>query len=84
MQQEHFRLVHKKSLSYCKEAEKVKDKKLLETYIPSPPEFTVLVLVHNGVITNLTSSPFNLLLENNFLYEAKELKGENLIEWIKE
>jgi len=67
-----------------KEVEKVKDKKLLETYTPSTPEFTVLVLVHNGVITNLTSSPFNLLLENNFLYEAKELKGENLIEWIKE
>jgi len=73
-----------KKLIIFKEVEKVKDKKLLETYIPSTPEFTVLVLVHNGVITNLTSSPFNLLLENNFLYEAKELKGENLIEWIKE
>ena len=73
-----------KKLIIFKEVEKVKDKKLLEAYIPSPPEFTVLVLVHNGAITNLTSSPFNLLLENNFLYEAKELKGENLIEWIKE
>lgn len=73
-----------KKLIIFKEVEKVKDKKLLEAYIPSPPEFTVLVLVHNGVITNLTSSPFNFLLENNFLYEAKELKGENLIEWIKE
>jgi DNA polymerase-3 subunit delta len=73
-----------KKLIIFKEAEKVKDKKLLEAYIPSPAEFTVLVLVHNGIITNLTSSPFNLLLENNFLFEAKELKGENLIDWVVE
>ena len=73
-----------KKLIIFKEAEKVKDKKLLEAYIPAPPEFTVLVLVHNGTITNLTSSPFNLLLENKFLFEAKELKGENLIEWVVE
>lgn len=73
-----------KKLVIYKEAEKVKDKKLLEAYILSPPDFTVLVLVHNGKITNLTSSPFNLLLENNFLYEAKELKGENMIAWVRE
>ena len=73
-----------KKLIIFKEVEKVKDKKLLEVYIPSPPEFTVLVLVHNGVITNLTSSPFNLLLENNFLFEAKELKGGDLIDWVIE
>lgn len=73
-----------KKLIIFKEVEKVKDKKLLESYIPSPPEFTVLVLVHDGIINNLTSSPFNLLLENNFLFEAKELKGENLIDWVTE
>jgi len=73
-----------KKLIIFKEAEKVKDKKLLEAYISAPPEFTVLVLVHNGTITNLTSSPFNLLLENKFLFEAKELKGENLIDWVVE
>lgn len=73
-----------KKLIIFKEAEKVRDKKLLEAYILHPPEFTVLVLVHYGVITNLTSSPFNLLLENNFLFEAKELKGNNLIDWVTE
>ncbi len=73
-----------KKLIIYKEAEKVKDKKLLEDYISSPPDFTVLVLVHNGKITNLTSSPFRLLLEKDFLYEAKELKGENMIDWVRE
>src|SRR4030066_420596 len=71
-------------LEAVKNLKKVKDKKLLEAYIPSPAEFTVLVLVHYGVITNLTSSPFNLLLENNYLFEAKELKGNNLIDWVTE
>jgi len=73
-----------KKLVVYKEAEKSKDKKLLESYVSSPPEFTVLVLVHNGKITNLTSSPFNLLLQNNFIFEAKELKGDNLVEWVKD
>jgi len=70
-----------KKLIIYKEAEKSKDKKLLEGYISSPAEFTVLVLVHNGKITNLTSSPFNLLLENDFIFEAKELRGNYLVDW---
>lgn len=70
-----------KKIVILKEAEKAKDKKLLESYITSPPEFTVLVLIHNGKITNLSSSPFNLLLEGDFLYEAKELKGDYLVSW---
>lgn len=73
-----------KKLIIYKEAEKAKDKKLLEEYISSPSLFTVLVFVHNGKITNLTSSPFNLLLQNNFLFEAKEIKGDQLAEWIIE
>lgn len=71
----------KKKLIIYKEAEKAKDKKLLEGYISSPTEFTVLVFVHNGKITNLTSSPFNLLLKNNFIFEAKELRGDYLVDW---
>lgn len=73
-----------KKLIVFKEVEKVKDKKLLESYILSPPEFAVFVLVHNGKITNLSTSPFDLLLQNEFLYEAKELRGDYLIDWVVE
>jgi DNA polymerase-3 subunit delta len=73
-----------KKLIIYKEVEKVKDKKLMEGYISSPADFTVLVLIHNGKIVSLSSSPFNFLLENNYLYEAKELKGEAMIDWLKE
>ena len=71
-----------KKLIVVKEAEKIKDKKLLKDYAALPAEFTVLAFFHNGSITNLTSEPFKTLSEKEFLFEAKELKGKNLIDWL--
>ena len=71
-----------KKLIIVKQFEKVKDKKLLVRYAESPVEFTILILVHDGVITNLDSEPYKTLGKNNFLFEAKELKGKNLIKWL--
>ena len=71
-----------KKLIIVKEAEKLKDKKSLIEYASSPSEFTVLAFFHNGAITNLNSEPFKTLNENGFLFEAKELKGKNLISWL--
>ena len=65
-----------------KEADKIKDKKQLKEYATSPADFTIIVFIHNGVITNLKSEPFNTLLEQNFLFESKELKGRHLINWL--
>lgn len=65
-----------------KEFEKISSKKSLAGYINSPAEFTTLVMVHNGSISGLSSEPYKSLLENNFIYEAVELKGDNLIEWV--
>ena len=71
-----------KKLIIVKEAEKIRDKKPLKDYASSPAEFTVLVFFHNGSITNISSQPFKTLSENNFLFEAKELKGKSLIDWL--
>ncbi len=71
-----------KKLIVVREAEKIKDKKQLKKYASSPAEFTVLAFFHNGSITNLKSEPFKTLSENDFLFEAKELKGKNLILWL--
>jgi len=71
-----------KKLMIIREAEKFKDKKPLKDYASSPAEFTVLAFFHNGSITNLNSEPFKTLDANSFLYEAKELKGKNLILWL--
>jgi len=71
-----------KKLIIVREAEKIKDKKPLKEYATSPAEFTALAFFHNGSITNLATEPFKTLIENNFLFEAKELKGKNLIDWL--
>lgn len=71
-----------KKLIIVREAEKIRDKKPLKDYASSPAEFTVIAFFHNGSITNLSSEPFKTLDANEFLYEAKELKGKNLIDWL--
>jgi DNA polymerase-3 subunit delta len=71
-----------KKLIIVKEAEKIKDKKLLKEYANSPADFTILVFIHNGSITNLTSEPFKTLMVKGFLFEAKELKGKHLVDWL--
>ncbi|MGB5894160.1 MAG: hypothetical protein WBG58_08270, partial [Ignavibacteriaceae bacterium] len=50
-----------KKLIIFKQFEKVKDKKPLVDYATSPADFTVLVLIHNGIITNLNSEPYKTL-----------------------
>ncbi|GBD86893.1 DNA polymerase III subunit delta [bacterium BMS3Abin03] len=71
-----------KKLIILKEFEKVKDKKPLAGYSQSPVDFTVLVVVHNGSISSITSEPYKTLMQNGYLFEAKELKGKNLLSWL--
>lgn len=77
-----FPFSSRKKLIVVKEAEKIKDKKLLKDYVQAPADFTTLVFIHNGSITNLTSEPFKTLQEKEFLFEAKELKGKHLVDWL--
>lgn len=71
-----------KKLIIVREAEKIRDRKPLKDYADLPAEFTVLAFFHNGSITSISTQPFKTLSENNFLFEAKELKGKNLIDWL--
>ncbi len=71
-----------KKIIVFKQFEKVKDKKPLKKYALAPADFTVLVLIHNGTITNLSSEPYKTLMENNLIFEAKQLKGNTLLAWL--
>ncbi|OGU70331.1 MAG: DNA polymerase III subunit delta [Ignavibacteria bacterium RBG_16_34_14] len=71
-----------KKLVVVKESEKIKDKKSLLTYAASPPEFTVLIFLHYGKISNPESEVYKNLIDAGFLFEAKELKGKNLVDWL--
>jgi DNA polymerase-3 subunit delta len=50
--------------------------------LESPIDFTVIVFIHDGAISNVNSEPYKTLLAQNFLFEAKELKGKNLLKWL--
>jgi len=52
------------------------------SYFESPAEFTVLVFLHEGTITNPASDPYKTLAAQGYLFEAKELKGKSLIDWL--
>jgi len=71
-----------KKIIVFKQFEKVKDKKPLKNYALAPADFTVLVLIHSGSITNLSSEPYKTLMANNFIFEAKQLKGSSLVDWL--
>jgi len=74
-----------KKLIIVKQAEKLKEKKEkkeIVSYFESPAEFTVLVFLHEGTITNPTSEPYKTLTNQGYLFEAKELKGKSLIDWL--
>lgn len=65
-----------------KDFEKIKDKKNLIRYVESPPDFTFLVLINNGTVSNPDSALFEAMNSKGFAYEAKELKGSSLNEWL--
>ncbi len=65
-----------------KEFEKIKDKKLLTSYVNSPPDFTILAIIQEGKIANFDTEPYKTLVTKKFIFEAKELKGESLVGWL--
>lgn len=71
-----------KRIIVVKNFEKLSDRKSLENYIKSPAEFTILVLANYGKITEFLKEPYKTMLKNNYLFEAKELRGDEWIYWI--
>jgi DNA polymerase III delta subunit len=71
-----------KKLIVLKQAEKPRDKKELVNYLKSPADFTVLIFLHDGSISNPESEPYKTLANQGYLFEAKELKGKSLIDWL--
>lgn len=71
-----------KKFVVVRESEKIKDKKNLLSYADSPPEFTIIIFLHYGKISNPDSQVYKKLIDGGFLFESKELKGKNLVNWL--
>jgi DNA polymerase-3 subunit delta len=73
-----------KKFIIIKEFDKVKDLKPLTSYVQNPPGFTTITFIYNGDIQYPDKEPFKSLISQKYIFEAKELKGENLIKWLME
>jgi DNA polymerase III subunit delta len=71
-----------KKLIIVKDFEKIKDKKNLTSYVNSPSDFTILLLINNGSISNIETEPFKSLRDKDYLFEARELRGRGFITWL--
>lgn len=68
----------------AKEFDELKgDKKSFASYANNPSPTTILVTTKLGKIANLDSEPYKTLVQKNYIFEAKELKGKELVNWIQ-
>jgi DNA polymerase-3 subunit delta len=73
-----------KKFILVKQFDKVTDIKSLTDYVLNPPMFTTIAFIHNGELHSPEKEPYKSLIKQKFIFEAKELKGENLIYWLIE
>ncbi|MDH7603482.1 MAG: DNA polymerase III subunit delta [Melioribacter sp.] len=72
-----------KKIIVVKNFDKLNDKKLLSDYLVSPAEFTILILVQNSKVSDLSKEPFASLIEKGFLFEIKTESGDELVDWLE-
>ena len=72
-----------KKLLIVKNFENYNNKKQLLDYIKDPSETTILIIANNGTISNLKSEPYKTLVSMGLIFEARELKGVELENWVK-
>jgi DNA polymerase III subunit delta len=65
-----------------KNFDRYSDKKNFTEYINRPAEFTHLIITHHGKVADFSREPFDSLIKNNFLFEARKLKGAELVKWV--
>lgn len=54
----------------------------LAEYVRNPADFTTLVLVYDGAITKFDNELFSALFDKSFIFEARALKGQDLVNWL--
>lgn len=72
-----------KKLLIVKNFENLSNKKVLAEYIKKPTESTILVIANYGKISNLNVEPYKSLIKHNMIFEARELKGRELENWVE-
>ncbi len=69
-------------LVVLKNLENAAEKKVLTEYVINPSEFTYLVITYNEKISSLNTEPFKTITNKGWAFEAREMKGTDLINWV--
>ncbi|PID60421.1 MAG: DNA polymerase III subunit delta [Ignavibacteriae bacterium] len=71
-----------KRILIIKNFENFSDKKKFVKYIQNPSDTTILIIANYGKISNVESEPYKSLDKNKQIFEASELKGRDLQNWV--
>lgn len=72
-----------KKIIIVKEFDKLRDKKNLTNYLKSPALFTTLILLGSSDTSVTDTEPYKTLAEYGYIFEARELKGARLVDWVR-
>lgn len=71
-----------KKLLVVKDFNNIDDKKPLADYAQNPAEFTYLICTQPGKLNSVKSEPYAALHKLKYIFEAKRLSQEELIDWL--
>lgn len=62
--------------------ENCEDKKNFASYVQNPTDFTILIITQSSKSVNTRNEPYKSLFNKGYLFEASELKGQYLQQWL--
>ncbi len=71
-----------KKLITVKGFDELKDIKSFASYVKDPSDFTVLIVIQSSKKAPLNQEPYKSLYANKYIFEARELKGVELFDWM--
>lgn len=71
-----------KKLLIVKKFEEINERKGFAQYVNNPSDFTIMVVSQSGKKLDATKEPHLSLVKKGFLFEAHELRGPELNQWI--
>lgn len=71
-----------KKLLVVKNFSNIDDKPAFADYVKDPADFTYLICVQPGKLNAVRSEPFKTLHEKKYIFEARKLRHDELVEWL--
>ncbi|VAX24741.1 hypothetical protein MNBD_IGNAVI01-2327 [hydrothermal vent metagenome] len=71
-----------KKIIIIKGFENCNDKPSFASYVQNPTDFTILIITQSSKSVNTRNEPYKSLFNKGYLFEASELKGQYLQQWL--